>query len=63
MATMQSPAADPAMKPGLDYGAAFKDACLAGIIAFLIFGLLLGYETQQTLTNQIILVPRTMLLA
>lgn len=63
MATMQSPAVDPAMKPGPDYGAAFKDACLAGIIAFLIFGLLLGYETQQTLTNEIILVPRTMLLA
>jgi branched-chain amino acid transport system permease protein len=43
---------------GPNVGAALKDATIAGLITLGLFGLLVGFETNQTLTNQIALTWR-----
>ncbi|MCZ8377123.1 MAG: high-affinity branched-chain amino acid ABC transporter permease LivM [Beijerinckiaceae bacterium] len=55
---MEAPAREPVNFAGL-----LKDAVLAAAIAFGLFSLLLGLKTDQTLNNQMVLVPRPGLLA
>ncbi|WP_237153559.1 high-affinity branched-chain amino acid ABC transporter permease LivM [Oryzibacter oryziterrae] len=43
-------------KAGPDLGKAFKDAILAGIIAFALLGPLIGLKTDQNMDNQLVLV-------
>ncbi|WP_075215691.1 high-affinity branched-chain amino acid ABC transporter permease LivM [Mongoliimonas terrestris] len=43
-------------REGADYGKAGKDAILAGIIAFGIFGPLVGLKTEQNMSNELIVV-------
>ncbi|GGE18576.1 branched-chain amino acid ABC transporter permease [Aureimonas endophytica] len=40
---------------GTDFGKAFKDALIAGIVALAIFGPLVGLETTQNMSNELIL--------
>jgi branched-chain amino acid transport system permease protein len=47
---------------GPDFAAAVKDAALAALVTFGMFVLIVGFETRQTLTNEIVLVPRPVLL-
>lgn len=62
MAVMQTSSGAAASTEASALGAALKDAAGAAIISFFLFGLLLGFETRQTLTNEIVLVPRPVLL-
>jgi branched-chain amino acid transport system permease protein len=48
---------------GPDIGSAVKDAAMAALVAVGLFGLLIGFETRQTLTNEIVLVPRPVALS
>ncbi|WP_425482847.1 high-affinity branched-chain amino acid ABC transporter permease LivM [Aureimonas leprariae] len=48
MAAVTSPA------EAQDYGKAFKDALIAGIVAFAIFGPLVGLRTTQNISNELI---------
>jgi branched-chain amino acid transport system permease protein len=50
-------------RPPFDLMAALKDAAFSALIAFGLFSLLVGLETRQTLTNEIVLVPRPGMLA
>jgi branched-chain amino acid transport system permease protein len=52
----------PAPRPALDWAAALKDAALAAGVTLVGLGLLLYYETRQSMANQIILVARPQLL-
>jgi branched-chain amino acid transport system permease protein len=54
----EAPAREPVNIPGL-----LKDATFAALIAFGLFALMLGLKTDQTLNNQMVLVPRPGLLA
>jgi branched-chain amino acid transport system permease protein len=47
---------------GLDIAGAFKDALIAGIVAFGLFSLVLGLRTEQGPTGALILLPRPQLL-
>lgn len=55
---MEAPAREPVNFAGL-----LKDAAFAAAIAFGLFSLMLGLKTDQTLNNQMVLVPRPGLLA
>jgi branched-chain amino acid transport system permease protein len=53
---------DAAVKGGLDFAGALKDALIAGIVAFGLFALVLGLRTEQGPAGAIILLPRPQLL-
>lgn len=63
MATVQTKPRIAEPDAPISLAASLKDAAGAALISFFLFGLLLGYETQQSLANQIVLVGRPALLA
>jgi len=50
-------------KASYDVAGAFKDAAIAGLVAFGLFSLILGFRTDQNMSGQLILTPRPGLLA
>ena len=48
---------------GLDFAGAFKDAAVAGFVAFGLFSLIVGLRTDQGPTGQLVLTPQPGLLA
>jgi branched-chain amino acid transport system permease protein len=58
---MTAPA--PASEPRIDYNRAFKQAAIAGIIAFGMLLPLIGFRTTQDIRNELVLETRPLLLA
>ena len=57
------PPAPASAASGPDWKAALRDASFAALVAFGLFSFLVGLKTDQTLNNQMVLVPRLGLLA
>jgi branched-chain amino acid transport system permease protein len=62
-ATLSTPlTADLAARGKLDVAGSVRDAVFAALVALGLFGLMIGFKTDQTINNQMVLVPRMGLL-